>query len=473
MVIAFVLSPSVSHAITRKWTGASGNFNWGTPGNWDPAGIPDGSDTAYFNGDGVNLATTNNSSRFLLAMSFTVDQTATVTVNAATNRYISFTAGGTVISVAAGSHTFIGDGTNSCPDWDIKFQGSSTYDISSGAAFEIQGRIRQNSTNDNYTKIGGGTLILSGPNGGSSAWNFTGPSSFFDVQQGILRFTIGGAQGNSGNDFSVSSGAALELSGNATYTVNNGNFTLNGTGIGGNGALRSISGNNTVSSSGTGTITLATASSIGVDGGSTLTLGKVIAGANALTKVGSGELRLSITNTYSGNTTISAGTLALSGSGSISNSPNLTVGSGGTFDVSGLTAGLTLLSSQTLKASATGADATGSITVASGKNLTLSSGGLAFTAYGGGATAPLTVNGGSAGELALNGAPITVTTTTVLGTGLHKLIGKSGSAAVTGTPGTLTINGSGIVDQARATLQLVSGELWLEVRLNGTLYLIE
>ena len=59
--------------------------------------------------------------------------------------------------------------------------------------------------------------------------------------------------------------------------------------------------------------------------------------------------------------------------------------------MSGLTTALSLGASQSLKSSATGANTTATITVASSKGITLSAGGLAFTSYGGGATAPLTV----------------------------------------------------------------------------------
>ena len=70
-----------------------------------------------------------------------------------------------------------------------------------------------------------------------------------------------------------------------------------------------------------------------VDTGTTLTVAGVVAGSNNLIKAGDGRLILSGVNTYSGNTTISAGTLEVSGllgsgnySGNISNS--------GTFDYS-------------------------------------------------------------------------------------------------------------------------------------------
>jgi len=182
----------------------------------------------------------------------------------------------------------------------------------------------------------------------------------------------------------------------------------------------------------------------------------------ALTQTGTGTLTLSGANTYSGNTTVSAGTLALSGSGAIASSPTITVASGATFDVSGLTTALSLGSGQTLSASATGANTTGTLTTGASKGLTLSAGGLTFTAYGGGATPPLTVAAGT-GSLALNGAPVTVTTSSQLAAGAYKLIANSSSGGVTGTPGTLTVNGSGVLSGVAPTLQVVSGELWLYV----------
>ncbi|MEY3898616.1 MAG: hypothetical protein RLZZ214_4138, partial [Verrucomicrobiota bacterium] len=53
-----------------------------------------------------------------------------------------------------------------------------------------------------------------------------------------------------------------------------------------------------------------------------------------LTKTGSGTLTLNGTNTYTGATTINGGTLALGAAGSISNTSGISLGTGGTFDVS-------------------------------------------------------------------------------------------------------------------------------------------
>jgi len=206
---------------------------------------------------------------------------------------------------------------------------------------------------------------------------------------------------------------------------------------------------------------------INIDGTGGVTISSIISGSSKnLTKAGSGSgvLTLSGVNTYSGNTTISTGTLALSGSGSIANSPIITIASGGTFSISGRTNALTLGSGQSLKSSATGSNTTATLTVASSKDLTLSTGGIAFTAYGGGATAPLTVTGATAGALALNSAPITVTTTTALTAGTYTLIAKSGSATgVSGTPGTLSVNGSGLAANTSGSLSVSSGQLILTV----------
>jgi autotransporter-associated beta strand protein len=82
-------------------------------------------------------------------------------------------------------------------------------------------------------------------------------------------------------------------------------ITLNGAGVGGLGALRSLSGNNTVAGS---VVFMVTDSTIGTDAGSQLTVSSAVDGsASSLTKVGPGTLTLSGTQTYPTLTT-SAGT---------------------------------------------------------------------------------------------------------------------------------------------------------------------
>ena len=196
-----------------------------------------------------------------------------------------------------------------------------------------------------------------------------------------------------------------------------------------------------------------------------VTISSVISGASkklTISGAGAGVVTLSAANTYSGDTTVN-NKLTLSGSGSIANSPNIILASGSTFDVSGLTTALSLGASQALKVSATGSSSTATLTVANSKGATLSGGGMLFTAYGGGATAPLTVTGATAGSLVVSGAPVVVTTTTALTAGTYKLVAKSGNATVSGTPGALTVGGSGLAAGTGGSLSVSSGELILTV----------
>jgi autotransporter-associated beta strand protein len=87
------------------------------------------------------------------------------------------------------------------------------------------------------------------------------------------------------------------------------------------------------------------------------TVSAILAGPGAMTKTTSGTLTLTANNPYSGNTTISAGTLAVGSAGSISNSPNIFLAAGATFDVSAIDS-YTLSSTTTLSASGNSAAAT-------------------------------------------------------------------------------------------------------------------
>jgi len=93
-----------------------------------------------------------------------------------------------------------------------------------------------------------------------------------------------------------------------------------------------------------------------------ITLSGVLSGTGALIKNGGGTLTLEAANTYSGNTLINQGALALGASGSIANSPQILVAAGATFDVSAVP-GFTLGATRTLGGAGT---VVGDLAVASG-----------------------------------------------------------------------------------------------------------
>jgi len=225
-----------------------------------------------------------------------------------------------------------------------------------------------------------------------------------------------------------------------------GSFTLN--------ANRSISlgptGTNSTSNngpaSGPGTIDVAAAQTLTYAGSIVSSTSSNICN---LVKTGNGQLTLSGVNSYSGDTTINGGTLALSGGGTLGSGANIIINSGGTLNA---TAGLTLGSGKVLYAT-NGAAAT------LAGNVDASSASLSI-GYNNG-TPTINVAGGT-----LTLASGTATTINVdnggnlLPGGDYKLISVSGGGAVSAAPTALTVAGD---VTNTATLSLTGGELFLHV----------
>ncbi len=172
----------------------------------------------------------------------------------------------------------------------------------------------------------------------------------------------------------------------------------------------------------TGTFDILAASTLTIDGP---IIDIPSSGAGNLTKIGNGTLVLQQTNTYSGATVVSAGTLQLLASGSIANTPTITVESGAALDVASVTGGFTLGANQTLKGNGT---INGVVAVS-------------------GTIAP----GSSIGTLTFSSAP------TLSGTNLMEIDRNAGSPLadkVVLTSGTLTYGGTLTVVNVGAALQL-------------------
>jgi autotransporter-associated beta strand protein len=83
--------------------------------------------------------------------------------------------------------------------------------------------------------------------------------------------------------------------------------------------------------------------------GNTVTLSGIISGTAGINKLGANTLTLSTANSYTGPTKILAGTLSLSKSGKLDGSNTIDVDSGAVFDVSAVSGGFILDSTQTLQ----------------------------------------------------------------------------------------------------------------------------
>jgi autotransporter-associated beta strand protein len=201
-----------------------------------------------------------------------------------------------------------------------------------------------------------------------------------------------------------------------------------------------------------------------------------IAGDNAvdggLTKLSSGILTLSGANTYTGNTTINAGTLALGSAGSISNSASLILAAGATFDVSALSA-FNLSSNTAFKASGTGA-APGSTaaTLNGGGTVNFSTNAIILkvtpSSFSGDTTHPALLVTNASLTLNNNGITITNAAATPLGAGVYRLVqvGNGSSGSITGTPNAtpVVVSGSGIATGTTASISVSSGNVNLTVQ---------
>ena len=195
---------------------------------------------------------------------------------------------------------------------------------------------------------------------------------------------------------------------------------------------------------------------------SNLTINAVIAdntSASGLTKRGSGRVILTAINTYSGATLISQGTLALSGSASLS-SPTITVAANANFDVSGLASTLMTGSGQTLVG--TGTSGSGTIHGSGSAGLTLGGSAALQLSFIPG-TPTFTVTGGAFTLGAGNLVTVNISNGgTPLGLGSYKLIGSGAGGSVVGTvPLSLTVTGDSVTGG--------SPYLWIS---GGALYLV-
>ena len=314
-------------------------------------------------------------------------------------------------------------------------------------------------SNGGFVKTGDGTLVLSGAN------TFTGDAK---IDAGIVRVDNDNGLGATAGITKVTgTGAQLQLDG---VSIASETLQLAGTGIANDGALLSLAGTTntwggSVSLTANAEIQTATGSTLTINGGitgsgTTLTVDSIgdttFNGINTfgtLEKNGAGNLTVTNTNTYA-TANVNEGTFTLGASNILSNTMDINLGSTGTFDVNTRTDTIGDL------------NGTGTLTIASGGNLTIDqlgntgggfggtldidgimtlNGGVINGADGSGSTGDMILTAGNTLEIASN---FTFGTVGTMGGGdqLGSLTLGDGATLLLTGGGTLNVDGDSIID---------------------------
>jgi autotransporter-associated beta strand protein len=318
--ISFGQAPSLANGILGPWavrqsSGTVTSADYLTTTGSGPYSLATASYTNGFSSSGGTLVLSVSSSSTLtgdkLAYAVKFGPSTTTTV---TGHTLQIASGGLILN---GSSTIYG-GTLSLADTS----GSAvTGLIFAGSQGTISSTIQ---TSQGLVKFGPGTLVLSGNNGTTLG----GPVT---VDAGTLYAQSGGALGS--GSVTVAEGASLALQSAGGFTLGNtGAITLNGTGVGGSGALANSGGNNSL-----GNVTLASNSQINVASGS-LTLGPVQGSSYSLTKAGTGTLVLASSSdgSFPSLVALTAGALNLQNNNALgTNAISVTVANGATVQLQG------------------------------------------------------------------------------------------------------------------------------------------
>lgn len=182
------------------------------------------------------------------------------------------------------------------------------------------------SGSSNLEKLGAGVMVLSGAN------DYTG-STILNI--GVLKVGTQEAADGFGN----SSGLSFESGKNAIFDINGFNVTLKG--------LKSDDGNKSDIITNTGTSDAILTVNLAADNEYNSTIIDGATNKIGLAKLGTSTLTLTGVNTYTGATTISAGTLQLGLGGSIADSASVTMSGTSTLDLAGTATETTVINNLT------------------------------------------------------------------------------------------------------------------------------
>jgi len=388
-----------------SWS-ASGNGNWSNTANWASGVVGAGSGNTAIFGTSITTPATVTLDGNETVGGLTFGNANAYTIALGTGALTLNNLGATsVIAVSLGNETI------SVPL--ILTAGGMTAQLSANTSLTINGNISQTAP-AGVTKAGLGSLTLSGTNN-----TYTGDTV---ITGGTLTDGVSNAIPSASNLTVNGTTAVFNLGANHTNTVN----------------IVSLDGNGSIT--GTGNSTLTSTGGFQLMNG---TVTAILAGnGSALNKTTNGTVTLSGVNTYTGNTTVTAGTLTDGVSNAIPSASNLTV--------NGTTAVFNLGANHTNTVNGVTLNGNGSI-LGTGNSTLTSTGG--FQVMNGTVTAILAGNG-SALNKTTNG------TVTLAGANTY-------TGATNVTAGTLVVSSTGSLP-TNGVLNVAAGAVFTENQ-NGTI----
>jgi autotransporter-associated beta strand protein len=399
--------------------------------------IKTGTGTFIYRASNINhINITINDGRFEMEAAGVLTTTSGITVNAP--GIVDMNGRNQNARFIAGNGTITNEGLVATATLSLNNATGETHNFSGNLLLGTATRI-------NLAKTNSGTQILSGNN------TYNGLTT---VTSGTLEVAHNNALGtaNLNPGTTITAGATLALSGGITVSDT---IHFTGTGVSNLGAIRNLSGTNTITAPVSPT---AASNRIQAEASSTLIFANTavfnpsnsagrgltfggngnfdyqatINATSGLTKEGTGTLILSGNNSYNAGTTISAGTIRLGAATGLSPLNVLSIGASSTLDVNGFSVNI---------ASLAAAPTTANITSSAAGNVLLTVGSLSSpTSYAG------TINTGSATTLSLR---------------------KIGSASLTLSNANSTYNGTTVI--SAGSLFLVTSKVRIYIKNNFSL----
>ena len=311
LALACLASAGTASAGTiTTWSGAGGNVNWSTSGNWVAGSKPtlSGTYSLVYRGSPTQKTSTNDLGGPVTVDSILFDNNGGTGSNTGfilsrtSTASLSLTNGGNVTTTAS-SLTI----TDTIGGW-VKLQGSGTFNMGTSHNVLLSGSLTGAGS---IVKTGAGDLLLSGVNDLSS----------LKIDQGVVQVNATAFSSISGQTIELgSSGQSGNLRFNAVGSAGNPvltatQFKMNGNGIvtaNGNTSVNFTASNFNVANAGVTTPTTMTLNGGGAGSKGTMQIQGVIqdnsgAGTVGVTIAGGNVWELAAVNTYTGATTVSAG----------------------------------------------------------------------------------------------------------------------------------------------------------------------